>query len=181
MKSSCSLFLFILSLDCAFLATPQNSSVLKDFLLLWKFSKSFIYKTIEMYHLFWFNFYIKIWCLGWFFFLTCEWVFVPTLSAFKTILPLTCFDKNHMAVIARVHFCFFLIFCSLDLSFPLVLYYLDCCNYMVTCQISLILFFFKIYFDYCFLFIFKTHIHTHIPHWDFVKNHIALWSVLEKI
>lgn len=97
------------------------------------------------------------------------------------------FDKSHMAVIARVHFCcfcfvlFFLIFCSLDLSFPLVLYYPDCCNYMITCQISLILFFFKIYFEYCFLFIFKTRIHTHIPHWDFVKNHITLWSVLDKI
>lgn len=49
------------------------------------------------------------------------------------------FDKSHMAVIARVHFW---IFCSFVLWIcPSHQYYLDCCNYMVNCQVSLTLFF----------------------------------------
>lgn len=167
MKSSCSLFLFILSFWIVPFLPPLRIHLFSKIFSCYESFLKALYITIEMYHLFWFNFYIKSWCLGWVFFVfcffTCEWLFVPTSSAFKTILPLNCFDKNRMAVIARVHFCFFLIFCSLDLSFPLVLYYLDCCNYMVSFQIFLILFFFKIYFDYCFLFIFKTRIHTHTP------------------
>lgn len=149
MKSSCSLFLFILFFWIVLFLLPLRTHLFSKIFSCYESFLKALYLTIEMCHLFWFNFYVKIWCLGWVFF-TCEWLFVPTLSAFKTVLPLNCFDKNHMAVIARVHFCFFfpLIFCSSDLSFPLVLYYPDCCNYMVTCQISLILFFFKIYFDY---------------------------------
>lgn len=186
MKSGCSLFLFILFFCIVPFLPPLRTHLFSKIFSCYESFLKALYITTEMYHLFSFNFMLKS-DVQVEVFLTSEFLFVPTLSAFKTILPLNCFDKNHMAVIARVHFCcfcfvlFFLIFCSLDLSFPLVLYYPDCCNYMITCQISLILFFFKIYFEYCFLFIFKTRIHTHIPHWDFVKNHITLWSVLDKI
>ena len=52
------------------------------------------------------------------------------------------FDKSHMAIMARVHFWIFYSFLfSLDLPFPLVLHYFDCCNYMINCQVFLTLLF----------------------------------------
>ena len=86
------------------------------------------------------------------------------------------FDKSHMAIMARVHFWIFYSFLfSLDLPFPLVLHYFDCCNYMINCQVFLTLLF-LIVLAFFFLFHIKN-----VPLGFWWELYYTCRSVLKKI